>query len=330
MITGLELINEVEDRLGWRQTSSLDGDLRPDSRKLLRLLNRVMKSIQRLDDWPLLRKEDQLVTTAALDSEDYFSITNGEATLELGASASGDLAFSEEMKGRAVQIGSDATIYRIASVESPTSVTLNKKWVGDTLSDEEVSYTIAQDQYALPVDFDRPAKGWETFFEPYGVVPVGPDEFKKRRVKRGGYMHVDAPECFTIYGYTDNNYQQILHIDPFPSSEQILSYSYYCDHPEINSDNDRVLMPAAKLDAVIQGMIYLATRDYTDDQKMQLVLRDYMDALNKASGSPSTAEDITQITPSMTQKFKRRNQWGRGARINWGSLFNRSDRVGFD
>lgn len=330
MITGLELINEVEDRLGWRQTSSLDGDLRPDSRKLVRLLNRVLKSIQRIDDWPLLRKDEEIKTIAALQDTEYLAIENGSATLALGASEEGTLSFTESMIGRAIQIGSEKTIYRIVSVESPHSITLNKEWIGDTISDTKTAYKICQDQYALPEDFDRPAKGWETFLEPYHVEAVGPDEFKRERTKRGGYMLIANPDRFTIYGYTDNNYQQVLHLDPYPEDEVVMNYSYYCNHPEINTDNDRVLIPAAKLDAVIQGMIYLATRDYTDDTKVQLVLRDYMDSLNKAGGSPTTAEDITQLTPYKGDKYKRRNQWGRGVRVNWGSLFDRSDRVGFD
>ena len=60
MITGLALINEVEDRLSWRQTDTLEGTLRPETRKLLRLLNRVLNSLQTFDDWPLLRESGDL------------------------------------------------------------------------------------------------------------------------------------------------------------------------------------------------------------------------------------------------------------------------------
>ena len=329
MITGLALINEVEDRLGWRQTASLDGDLRPDSRKMVRLLNRVLKSIQRLDDWPLLRKDAEITTVATLTDTNAMSVINGSKVVALG-DADGDIVFSETMIGRALTIGSERTIYRIASVETNISLTMNKEWIGDTIDGDETAFKIGQDQYALPADFDRPAVGWESFLSPYALKPVGPDVFKKVRIDRSNTLRIGNPEIFTTYGYTPNNYQMVLHLDPYPESEQILNYSYYCNHPEIDSDNDRVLLPLAKLDAVIEGMNYVATRDYTDDQKMTLVLQDYMRALNSAGGSPGTTDDITQITPNMRQKYQRRAQWGRGVKVNWGSLFDRSDRVGFD
>ena len=327
MITGLELINEVEDRLGWRQTPSLDGDLRPDSRKMLRLLNRVLKSIQRLDDWPLLRKDAEIKTVAAVTDEGNVSAINGNDGF---ASVSHTTPFTENMIGRAITIGDERTVYRIVSVETTGSLTLNKEWVGTTIDGVETAFKIGQDQYALPSDFDRPAVGWESFLSPYSITPVGPDAFKKTRMDRANDLRIGNPEIFTTYGYTPNNYQMVLHLDPFPEFEQILNYSYYCNHPEINSDNDRVLLPLAKLDAVIEGMNYVATRDYTDDQKMTLVLQDYMRALNSAGGSPGTTDDITQITPNMRQKYQRRAQWGRGVKVNWGSLFDRSDRVGFN
>ncbi len=332
MITGLALINEVEDRLGWRQTKTIDGDLAPDSRKMLRLLNRVLKSIQRLDDWPLLRRDGEILTVATISQDAYIDITNGGTTLGIGATepaAPSGLTFSEEMVGRAVQIGGEKTLYRVASVESPTSLTLNKQWIGDTIADASTGIIIGQDQYALPEGFDRPAAGWESFLTPYHIEAIGPDKFKNLRTSRAGQIRTQAPEVFTIYGLTQFNYQQVLHLDPFPLQAQVLNYSYYIDHPEIENDESRVLVTSAKLDAVIEGMLYLATRDYTDDTKMEAVLRDYMRALNSAGGSPGAAEDISQLSPNMRQKYQRRNQWGRGVRINWGSLFDRSDRVGF-
>ncbi len=329
MITGLDLINEVEDRLGWRQTKTLDEDLKPDSRKMVRLLNRVLKSIQRLDDWPLLRVDAEMTTVAAFQGTDYLTITNGSTTFAAGVTTDGTLLFDDTMVGRAVQIAAKDTIYRIVSIESPVSCTLNKAWIDDTITDTSSGFKIVQDQYALPEDFDRPAGGWEAFLDSHGVEPTGPDDFKKARIRRGGSLLIAEPKVFTIYGFTANNYQQVIHMDPYPENVRIYSYSYYRDHPEIDTDNDRVLLPATKLDAIIEGMLYLATRDYTDDGKVQMVMADYMRSLNSAGGSPGAAEQITQMSPNMKHKYQRRAQWGRGVRVNWGSLFDRSDRVGF-
>lgn len=331
MILGLTLMNEIEDRLGWRQTESLDDpSLRPDSRKILRLLNRVLRSMQRVDTWPLLREDAELVTVAALESIDYFDLTAGSTTLALGATFTGDLAFDETMTGRAIKLSADPTVYRIVSVESPTSLTLSKPWMGEDQADAELAYFIGQDQYALPADFDRPCGTWESFLEPYGVLPVNPDEFKAIRMQRANAPRVDNPAVFTIYGLTPGENQQVLHLDPFPKSRQILAYSYQKDHPQVSTDSDRVLVPVAKQDAVIEGVLYLATRDYTDDNKVQLVLQDYIRTLNTAAGSKSKTEIPHAISPSGKHRLRARGQWGYGARINWGSLFDRPDRVGFD
>lgn len=330
MILGIKLLNEIEDRLGYRQTESLDDpDQRTQTRKLLRLLNRVLRSMQRLERWPLLRRDESLVTVPALTGEDYFSITQGAKVLEIGASTGGDLTFDETMAGRAIKLSTDNTVYRVASVESPTSLTLSRPWMGEDLDDEEVGFFIGQDQYALPADFDQPAGEWESFFAPHKIQPVPPEEFKRRRSDRGNQPFAEKPEVFTIYGVTPNGNQQVLHLDPFPSDTQVLNYSYQCDHPEIATDDDRVFIPTAKQDAVIEGVLYLATRDYTDDAKMEVVLRDYLHTINRA-GVRTEAEKPMRLTPSGAHRYRSRSQWGAGARINWGSLFERSDRVGFD
>jgi hypothetical protein len=330
MIRALTLINEIEDRLGYSQTESLDDpDLRPQTRKLVRLLNRVLRSMQRLERWPLLRQDDALVTVAALIGEDYFTVVPGSVTLQLGASATGDLAFNENMASRAVKLGGENTVYRIVSVESPTSLTLSKPWVGSELDDDEVSYFIGQDQYALPPDFDRPCGPWEEFFAPFTVLPESPDGFKKRRQDRANQPFYGEPEVFTVYGLTPNGNQQVLHLDPFPEDVRVLTFSYQKDHPYVDTDDARVLIQTAKQDAVIEGVLYLATRDYTDDTKTESVLRDYMLAISRA-GVRTEVEQVARLSPSGAHRHRSRAQWGSGARVNWGSLFERSDRVGFD
>jgi hypothetical protein len=330
MILGLELLNEIEDRLGYRQTDTLDDpEPRPQTRKLVRLLNRVLRSMQRIERWPLLRRDASLVTVASLVGEDYFTVTPGSLTLEQGASATGDLVFDESMVTRAVKLGSDSTVYRIVSVESPTSLTLSKPWVGEELDDDETAYFIGQDQYALPADFDQPAGPWDSFLAPYKIDPVPPEDFKARRSNRGNNPMVESPDVFTVYGLTPGGNQQVLHLDPFPKDVQVLNYAYQIDHPKIATDADRVLIPTAKQDAVIEGVLYLATRDYTDDTKMEMVLRDFMNAISR-TGSRTEAEKRAGLSPSGSHRLRSRGQWGGNVRINWGSLFERSDRVGFD
>lgn len=334
MTRGLDIINEVEDRLGWRQTDTLEGTLRPESRKLLRLLNRVLRALQRADDWPLLREDGDILTIAGLEGSDYFLLSNGNKLIRLGSGASGDLEFDDTFINRAIQIGSHETVYRIEEVTSGNAVKLNRPWLGDNstggLVGEELSYKIAQDQYALPEDFDRPTGKWQSFLAPYGVYPLGPEKFREQRIERGGKILVANPDYFTIYGTASDSDRYVLRLDPFPKYQQLLTFSYQRNHPEVRDDNDKVYFPLSYEDVVIEAMLYLANRDYEDDAKMQVVLRDYMRVLNGALGNPSVAEEMLQMTPDSRHRRAQRAKWGTGVRVNWGSLFDRADRVGFD
>jgi len=56
METGLSLIQEIQDRIGWTVTGSIEGSYGkdPEVRKVLLILNRVLKNLGPMDDWPML------------------------------------------------------------------------------------------------------------------------------------------------------------------------------------------------------------------------------------------------------------------------------------
>lgn len=334
MITGLKLINEAEDRLGWRQTSTLeDATLRPEARKLLRLLNRILKSMQVVDDWPMLRADGTILTVPAVEGTDFFVLTNGDATVSMGTGAT-TLTFDDSYIGRAIQIGSEATVYRILSLNSETSVELNRPWIGDTSTDlvagDELAYTIAQDQYFLPKDYSRPNGRWSQFLEPYGIEPLGPDAFSSRRRGRGGSILLQSPEAFTVYGMDSGQVFQVLHLDPFPLEQQILQFTYQKIHPEIETDADRVLFPPMQEGMVLEALLYLANRDYQDDAKLEAVLRDYMREMNMARSMSPVTEDPLQITPDGSHRRAQRRRWGASAQYDYGAYFDRIDVYGLD
>lgn len=334
MITGLKLINEAEDRMGWRQTATLeDATLRPEARKLLRLLNRILKSMQSVDDWPMLRTEGTIMTVPSVEGSDFFVLTNGDPTVAMGTSAT-TLTFDDSYIGRAIQIGGESTVYRIVSLNSETSIELNRPWIGDTSTDlvagDELSYIIAQDQYFLPKDYSRPNGRWDQFLEPYGIDPIGPDAFSSRRRGRGGSIMVNSPEVFTVYGMDQGQVFQILHLDPFPSEQQILQFTYQRVHPEIETDADRVLFPPVQEGIVLEALLYLANRDYQDDAKLEAVLRDYMRELNSARSMSPMTEDPIQIRPHGGHRIAQHRRWGAGVRYDYGSFFDRIDAYGLD
>lgn len=330
MITGLALLNEVEDRLSWRQTDTLEGVLRPETRKLLRLLNRVLASMQTLDDWHLLRTDGTIQLVADESGEAYFELSNGSATVALGASEA-TLTFTETLKGRAIQLGAHKTIYRIESVESATSLTLNRPFLGDDWedADDELAYAIVQDRYFLPGDFDRPTDDWESFFGNNSVEVVGPNKFLEHRRERGSTMLIGEPEIYTTYGLDESETFQVVHFDPYPDEERILTFTYQKNHPVIETDEDRVLFPRSHEVIILEAMLHLANRDYQDSQKVEMVLRDFMRTINQAQGAGNVANDRMRFTPNGKHRIAQYNKWRGRGNIDWGTTFDQANRIGF-
>ena len=325
MITGLDLLNEVEDRLNWRQTETLEGTQRPETRKLVRLLNRILNSMQSLDEWPLLRADGDLQLVARVSAtETAATLTDGSATVDLA-----NAAFTDSYKTRLIKFGSNDTLYRIKRVVSATEIELNRPWVGDDYAAAELAYEIVQDRYAMPANFDRPTGGWESFFGASNITPIGPEKFLEIRRGRAGALIYDDPDVFTVYGLDDSETFQIVHFDPYPAENRILYYTYQKNHPKIETDEDRVLFPKSHEGIVIEAMLHLANRDYNDDAKTQMVLHDYIRTLNVAQGSGNVAQDKMSLSPNGAH---RRSQWIKfrgGRKVDWGKLFDRSDKIGF-
>ncbi len=326
MITGLALMNEIEDRLSWRQTETLEGTLRPETRKLLRMLNRVLNSMQTLDDWPLLREtaDLQLVAYEQADETDG-DLTNGSNRIVLRSAD-----FDDSYKNRVIRLNENDTLYRITRVVSQTELDLNRPWVGEDVANGAVSYKIAQDRYVLPMDFDRPTGGWTSFFGNTSIRPVGPERFLHQRRKRGSSMVVSDPDIFTVFGLDDSQTFQILHFDPYPQFNRVLYYTYQKNHPVIETDEDRILFPKTHEGIVLEAILHLANRDYTDESKVQMVLQDMLRSINVAQGAGNVSQDRISFSPSGAH---RRSVWARygtaGRRIDWGQEFDRSDRYGF-
>lgn len=330
MITGLALINEVEDRMNWRQTDTLEGTVRPETRKMLRLLNRILASMQTLDDWHLLREDGTIQLVAANESTAYFEVVKDSATVALGTSES-TLAFSDSMVNRAIKIGTHQTIYRIKSVQNPKELTLNRPFLGATLTeanDELVAYSIVQDRYALPANYDRPTDDLENFFGTNSIDAVGPNTFLQQRRDRGSTLLVADPDMFTIYGLDDSETFQIVHFDPYPDESRILNFTYQKDHPVIETDEDRILFQRSHEAIILEAMLHLANRDYEDSTKVDAVLRDFMRTINQAQGAGNPAGDKMRMTPNSRHRIAQRQKWGRGRGIDWGDTFDMVNRIG--
>jgi len=339
MLTGLQIINELEDRLGYVQSGTLEGNINMDTRKVLGLLNRVLKNMGAVEQWPMLRSEGTIITQAGLQYDMLLERTNGSDTLTISQYDSSGFTFEVTHKMWAIQIGSAETpIYRIAEIVSPTVVKLNRVWIGTTVipldptdplnADDPsivgVGMTLAMDQYVLPEDFDRPTGDWEDFLSSYKIQGAGPEEFAKIRRGQGRTIVLDNPHHYTVYGLDPTESYQVLHLHPWPIEQTLLQYSYQRLHPTIEHDVDHVLFPQTNLGMIMEAVIYLANRDYEDDQRMQAALMEYMQQFKAIKGQNMVVQDKKVLTPWRGGRARSvRDTRGLGiARYDYGDYFD--------
>ena len=325
-MNALDALNEIADRLGWPQIKTLDKPpLSKQERKLLRLLNRILRTISGIQDWPLLRKDGTTVLvaseTADSDNDEWIVTTRNSDTVTVQ-----NAVFDDSYITRALQVAGDPVIYRIIAVPAPTQLQLDRAWVSDDIAlTDEISWTIAVDRYALAADFDRPLTDAQSFFAPYNIVPVDPDKFERiRRAERG--ITTGEPRMFTIYGMNDTQTAFMVHFHPWPESQRLLRYPYQMIHPEINSDNDKILFPARYISAIIEMVLQLALRDYEDDAKVEQALVDMLRTYNQQVANPDVTGTRMRIGKSNRIRRSMQRSFGFGGnRIDWGGWFDKSD-----
>lgn len=313
----LDILNDVADALSWTQLSTIEGDLSAYGRKLVRALNRVLRTLSSLDDFFFLRAESQIVTIAPYITGTATVISNLVLVGGVGT------AWTTAMEGRAFAIGGDSLVYRIVQVDSPIQLRINLAYQGTTGS---FNYTIAQDRYDLPADFDRPIGDWTNFFatESQRMLPISPNEFLDRRRRRNTGIQLDEPTAFTVWGYDDQIEHRTVVLDPWPSAQRTLVFPYQKVHPEIKLDGDKVLFPLRNEALITEAVLYILRRDVEDDPQAQTMLIDFLSAKNDALAKRELGSEAKRITPSTARRFRENLRWGhRRGRVDWGPIWDR-------
>lgn len=325
MTNGLKLLNEIADRLSWRPIDSIESQtLTSKERKLLRLFNRVLQTLEGVDDWPMLRAQGSLALVAkdisdtTAGSEQYVNATQNSTAITID---NGD--FDDTYINRQFQVAGIPTIYRIVDVVSPTELTLDRAWINDDIvSADEYTFNIGVDQYVLPTDFDRPATSLQNFLEPYKIAAVSPNEFEEIRRERSGIVFGD-PRYYTIYGMNEGQTAWKIHFHPWPSDARVIRFPYQMIHPEINSDNDKVLFPVRYNEAIIEVVLQLAQRDYEDSQKTQQTLLDMLQKINEQTPSLTDNKNIMRPSKSIRRNVRRAAAYS-GIRIDYKDYFDKA------
>jgi len=279
-----------------------------------------------LNDWPLLRAEGSIVligdevSDTTSGSEEYVTATQNSTTVTVD-----NASFDDTYIQRAFQVVGDDYVYRIESVPTATTLVLNRAWISDSIdSTDEETYKIGADRYALPTDFDRFTEDLQNYFAPYSIEPVTPREFAQRR-RDGRGIEVDDPQVFTVWGLNPGQSAQLIHFDPYPDAARLLTFHYQKVHPEINSDNDKLLYPERYLEVLMDTVLEVANRDHEDDSKVQQLLIDAITKYNQQLSNPSLGSDETPvIRPSRSIRRSIRRKYGAGKyRWDYGDAFDR-------
>lgn len=331
MVNALGIINEINERLGWPQLRTLeDPTVTNEQRKVLKVMNRVVRTVQGVEDWSTLRRSGTMTLVASETSdltsglEQYVTATKNSKNVTVD-----NMTFDDTYKTRAFTVGSDEYVYRIVKVLSPTEIVLNDAWISDSITaSDERSFTIASDQYALPVDFDRPIDDFTSFFGPHKIRPANYLEFQELRVRDVGIVKGE-PAVFTIYDLNEGQTTEILHFHPYPENARLLPFVYQCVHPEINSDNDKILYHQRHMEFLIDAVYQICLDAYEDSAKADRTLIEMMRNYNWQT--KDITDTIARMRPANNTRTSMQRAYGFGGlRINWGRAFDRAGNVGLD
>lgn len=327
MIVAKDLMNEILDRLGWSQIETIeDPAITPRNRKLLRVMNRVLKVVGTFNDWPILRKSSAIILVASEESdttsgsEQYVTATQNSDTITVA-----NITFDDTYIGRAIAFSGSNYVRRIVAVPAPTQLQLDRIWIDDSVTvTDEVTFTIAADRYALPDDFDRLSGNGSNAFTPLKITPISPYEFQQKRYADAG-MVVDDPTFLTVYDTNTGESNQLVHFHPYPKNARILSYDYQREHPDITSNNDKVLYAGSAITLIIDATLEIANGDLeADETKVARVIERLMRMYNQRQSNLGPTAPKFELRPANDIRISF-HRAGIRTRIDWGEYWDRAE-----
>ena len=203
-MTLLQLIQQACREMALNVPTAIVSSADPQTVQMFALLNRFGMDLCRQDDWQRLDREYIMTTVAQQQSA---TITNGSAIITLSSTT-----------GMTTNWGIDGTgiapFAQIASVDSPTQVTMNMP------AQASGTYTLnfAQIQYPLPSDWKKqiPQTEWDRTNR---WPMMGPQTAQAWQSFKSGIVYAGPRERFRILGQT-------MAINPPPPNGLTFSWEY--------------------------------------------------------------------------------------------------------
>jgi hypothetical protein len=203
----------------------------------MEFINTAYSRALALHDWSALRALVNVYIPAA-ESTGTLSMTQGSSTIT-GVGT----AFTSDMEGRQVRV--DAQPYfTILSVQSPTSLTVDRAWVKPSATG--LAYEITLSIITTPSDFGHfisfvdPENNWKLHTS---FLSENIDQWDAERTSAGTSFLV-VPQGVTGSGYaTIAAGLRRFELWPRPSGAHVYSYSYIRKPPLLNAYSDRPIWP---------------------------------------------------------------------------------------
>jgi len=336
----LDVLRDVCDHLGWEQIVSVENedDLTKDDRKLVRALNRVLRVMSSMNDWPGLRRQGEIVTVAEY-TDGLLRLTNASKVVTGQVDDDGNpTVWTQDMIGRAIVVNGEQLIYRVADVVSATSLRLDREYQGDTTdgSDDapDMPYHIMQDRYDLPLDFDRAVDEKWTGYQgsaDFTLVITDANTVRARRRGRAPASSVTQPDVVVLWRNDEQNEHRQVIFDPFPKDQAIIQFDYQAIHPKVEKDTQRILFAPRHEEMIQSGVEWLLLSGPEDDARAQLALGEFLRNRGEDLAKQEIGQQRTRLNASQERVLQQRTKWRRrGMRVNWGSAFDRKDFYNLD
>lgn len=263
------------------------------------------------------------------------TITQGSTTLTGSGTAwatANDFGQNNARTTGRLVINGTNEVYRIASVDNDTQITLDSRYVGSDVS--AGSYTYFEDEYDLDADFLRPFD--LQYFDQNRRIPIiGRREFRQRypRSNRTGKILVASIIDIGFSGST-SPVRRVRFYKP-PDEAYLIRYSFVTTNLAVGSDGteqqnmvadaDEPIVPIGLRHAIVYHALANWFRDKKDDSRSQEAQAAYTDLMLRIISEQEIGQSRPQMRPTIGPYAKAaRRPWrsGRSRRFTLGTAFD--------
>lgn len=325
MVEALSIVNEVLLSKQWPTVTTIEGvpPLALTLQKTLQSVNYVGTVLGRFIFWRFMHTRGEIITKPEYRTGTV-AVTNGSKTV-VGTTT----VWTSDMVGRALKTASFEEVYRIAEVTDGTHLVLSQEFLGVTGT--TLSYTIAQDRYELPEDYDSELAF--VHYQPRNIDLLSPERFDEMRFGPtsrsaghgfGGTSHLitEDPRFGTIE--TTSTGRQVLVLDPFPKDRITIPFTYYRQLIPFERDRDAWPYPYSIRPVIHDGALHYLKRDAGNDPgAAQVDLQEFFNTRTELAGLTRRTDQFARFEPDtgIRRRMARRRITTVG--VDLGSLFDR-------